>query len=126
MQTLKWAVLALTLLQGGWLAFDGTRALTIGDYVTPTSGPRAGQLGPWSRIVSALGLNPRSTFIKCLHVALGVAWLAALIIFAARPATGWWVVLGCSLATLWYLPMGTALSAAVIILLLTPQIRTLQ
>jgi hypothetical protein len=126
MQILKWAVLAVALIQGGWLSFDGTRALIVGDYVTPTSGPRAGQLGPWSRVVLALGFEPRGKFIKCLHVVLGIAWLAALVVFVTRPATGWWILLCCSVASLWYLPMGTILSAAVIVLLLTPQIRSLR
>jgi len=126
MQTLKWMVLALALFQGGWLIFDGGRALVVGDYVTTASGPRAGQLGPWSRIVSALGFEPRSTPIKCLHLFLGVAWLVALLVFALRPASGWWVVLCCAAASLWYSPVGTFLSIAVIALLLTPQIRSLQ
>ena len=126
MNTIKWIVLALALFQGGWLVFDGGRALIVGDYVTSSSGPRAGQLGPWSRIVSALGFEPRSTLIKCLHVFLGIAWLVALIVFAVRPASGWWIVLGCAIASLWYLPVGTFLSVVVLALLLTPPIRNLQ
>jgi len=125
MHTLKWIVVALALFQGGWLVFDGGRALIVGDYVTPRSGPHAGQLGPWSRIVSALGFEPRSTVIKCLHLFLGIAWLIALIIFVVRPASGWWVLLGCAAASLWYLPVGTLMSCVVIALLLTPQLRNL-
>ena len=101
MQALKWIVLALALFQGGWLIFDGSRALIVGDYVTPASGARAGQLGPWSRIVSAVGFEPRSTFIKCLHLFLGVAWLITLIVLLVRPASGWWLALCCGVATLW-------------------------
>jgi hypothetical protein len=125
MNTLKWIILALALFQGSWLTFDGSRALITGDYTTPGSGRGAGQLGPWSRVVSALGFEPRSTFIKCLHLFLGIAWLAALIVFIMRPASGWWIALGCGIATLWYLPIGTLLSIVVIALLLTPQIRNL-
>src|SRR5262245_34364437 len=120
MHALKWIVLALTLFQGGWLVFDGSRALIVGDYVTPATGPRAGQLGPWSRIVSAVGFEPRCTFIKCLHLLLGIAWLIALVALVVRPASGWWIALGCGLATLWYLPIGTVVSIIVIGLLLTP------
>lgn len=125
MQALKWIVLALALLQGGWLIFDGSRALIVGDYVTPTSGSRAGQLGPWSHVVAAIGFEPRSTFIKCVHLLLGIAWLIALITFAVRPASGWWVAVGCGVATLWYLPVGTVVSIIVIVLLLTSQLRSL-
>jgi hypothetical protein len=121
---MKWIVLALALFQGGWLTFDGGRALLIGDYVTPASGPRAGQLGPWSRIVSAVGFEPRGSFIKCLHLFLGIAWLIGLTAFVVRPASGWWVVFCCGVATLWYLPIGTFLSMIVVVLLLTPQLRS--
>lgn len=125
MHTLKWIVLALALFQGGWLAFDGGRALVVGDYLTPSSGPRAGLLGPWSGIMSALGVEPRSTPIKCLHLVLGIAWLVGLIILVLRPPTGWWVMLGCAAVSHWHLPVGTLLSLIVIALLLTPQIRSL-
>ncbi len=57
MHWLGWVVAALALIEGGWLAFDGGRALIVGDYVTPSSGPSAGQLGPWSKVVSALGID---------------------------------------------------------------------
>jgi hypothetical protein len=122
---MKWIVVALALIQGGWLTFDGSRALIVGDYVTPTSGTRAGQLGPWSRIVSTVGCEPRSRFIKCLHIVLGISWLIGLAAFVMRPPSGWWMVLCCGVATLWYLPIGTFLSIIVIVLLLTPQLRSL-
>jgi hypothetical protein len=41
-----WLIAALVLLNGGWMAFDGGRALMLGDYVTPRTGQFAGQLGP--------------------------------------------------------------------------------
>ncbi len=53
----------LAALEAGWMMFDGMRALIVGDYVTPKKGPYAGQLGPWSKLVSAIGLAPRSTLI---------------------------------------------------------------
>jgi hypothetical protein len=122
---LKWIVLALALIQGGWLVFDGSRALIVGDYVTPSTGPHAGQLGPWSRIVSAIGLEPRSTFIKCVHLFLGIAWLIGLILFLVRPTAGWWVLLVCGVATLWYLPIGTVASLIVLAMLFTQQLRSI-
>jgi hypothetical protein len=42
-------------------AYDGSRALIVGDYVTPKSGAYAGQLGPWAKLVAAVGIEPRST-----------------------------------------------------------------
>ena len=123
MPTAKWIVLALALLQGGWLVFDGGRALMVGDYLTPTGGPHAGQLGPWSQVVSALGFEPRSVFIKCLLLLLGVAWIAAAAFFKAQPTAGWRFLLGCAVASLWYLPTGTFTGIVVIALLLNPKVR---
>ena len=121
----NWIVLLLALLQGGWLIFDGGRALILGNYVTPRSGPRAGQLGPWARIVSSAGCDPRGTPIKCLHLFLGIAWLTALLLFGFHPALGWWGFLFCALASLWYLPMGTFSSLIILALLFTPAMRNL-
>ena len=123
MHALKWLVIAIALFQGGWLVFDGSRALRVGDCTTPSSGPRAGQLGPRSRVVSALGFEPRSTLIKWLHVILGLTWLVAAVVFLLRPTVGWWVLLLSGIASLWYLPLGTLLSAVVLALLWTPAIK---
>src|SRR5262245_7348080 len=123
MFVLRWIIVALAAIQGGWLAFDGARALTVGDYVTPSSGANAGQLGPWSKLVSALGFNPRGMPMKCLHVMLGALWLVALVIFIVRPSTGWWALLGVSIASLWYLPIGTVIGLVEIGLLMTPYVR---
>ncbi len=117
MQWLAWVVGVLAFLEGGWLAFDGGRALIVGDYVTPRSGPYAGQLGPWAKLVSAIGIEPRSTLMKSIHLFLGLAWLAVLACFAARFSWAWWGMLTCAIATLWYLPFGTLLSAVQIVLL---------
>jgi hypothetical protein len=113
----------IALLIGGWLVFDGIRAFTTGDYLTARTGSRAGQLGPWSQLVVKAGLDPRSPFIKALHVALGLAWLIGLVLFLARPTFGWWLLLCCSVSTLWYLPLGTVLSLFELGLLLLPVVR---
>jgi len=114
---MRWIIIALSLIQGAWLLFDGSRALISGDYTTPSSGPHAGQLGPWAQVVSALGINPRSTGMKVIHVLLGAAWLVAAILAVLQTGGHRWLLLGCSLASLWYLPIGTVFSAVVLILL---------
>ncbi len=124
MHWLRWFVLLLAVIEGGWLAFDGGRALVVGDYVTPSTGRFAGQLGPWSKIVSAIGIAPRSTLMKSIHFVLGATWLAVMVFFACRFQWAWWGMLGCAIAALWYLPFGTLLSLTQIILLLCPGART--
>jgi len=109
--------LALAALLGAWMAFDGARALLLGDYVTPASGPYAGQLGPWARLVEAVGLAPRSAPVKLAVLAVGLVWLAAAAAVAARAP---WARRALALAAplaLWYAPFGTLIALAVLALL---------
>ena len=89
------------------MTFDGARALTVGDYVTPTSGVHAGQLGPWSHVVSAVGIPPRSTAMKIIFVVYGLSWLIIALGLALRRGWALPAMLISTLATLWYLPVGT-------------------
>jgi hypothetical protein len=116
------AVVIIAVIVGGWLAFDGTRALSKGDYVTA----RSGQLGPWSRVVSIFGVDPRGAVMKWTHVVLGLAWIAAAVVFLVSGPAGRIGLLGCSVLTLWYLPLGTVLSIVEIALLCLPALRNLR
>jgi len=123
MHWLDWMILGLAFIEGGWLAFDGGHAFVTGDYVTPQSGKFAGQLGPWSKIVSAVGIEPRSTLMKSIHLVLGFTWLVVMVCFAIQLPWGWWGMLTCAILGLWYLPFGTLLSVIQIALLLLPTVR---
>ena len=123
MKPLAWVVVVLGLMQGGWLLFDGSRALIVGDYVTPSSGQYAGQLGPWANLVSSAGIEPRSTFMKSVHVGLGALWIGMTIGFMLRMPWAWAGMLVCAVLTLWYLPFGTLFSVIEIILLHMPSVR---
>jgi hypothetical protein len=112
-------IVILAIAQGAWLAFDGSRALLVGDYVTRSSGPRAGELGPWSILVSAAGLAPRGAVMKILHVVLGIAWLSAAIAFL-RSSRSRRYLFACAATSLWYVPLGTVVSLAEVGLLLLP------
>ena len=71
MNTAKWTTWLSVLLiaaTAGWMVFDGTRALIVGDYFTQQNGEFAGQLGPWSYLVQAIGLDPRSVWMKLLFI----------------------------------------------------------
>lgn len=123
MHWLGWVVVMLAFVEGGWLAFDGGKALMTGDYVTPSSAQYAGQLGPWSKLVSAVGIEPRSTLMKSVHLMLGSAWLIVIVCFVLRLSWAWWGMFICAVAGLWYLPFGTLLSVVQIVLLLLPALR---
>jgi hypothetical protein len=107
MAWVRLALLALGLVEGAWMTFDGTRALSMGDYVTPSSGAHAGKLGPWNHIVSAVGIPPRSTAMKLIFVVYGLGWLTITLGFTYHAAWVWRAMLIASIATLWYLPVGT-------------------
>jgi len=124
MHGLGWIVLALAFIEAGWLAFDGGRALIVGDYVTPTSGQYEGQLGPWAKVVSAVGIEPRSTLMKSIHVLLGAVWLGVMVCFALGAPWARTGMLLCAVLGLWYLPFGTLLSIIQIVLLSLPALRT--
>ena len=123
MHWLAWVVVALALIEAGWLAFDGGRALVVGDYVTPSSGPSAGQLGPWAKVVSVVGIDPRSTLMKSIHLGLGIAWLVVIVCFTLKLSWAWTAMFVCALLGLWYLPFGTLLGTIQIVLLLLPPLR---
>jgi hypothetical protein len=61
---LRWIAVALSTVQGGYMALDGVRAPVAGSYVTPRSGEHAGRLGSWARLVDAVGIPPESTAAK--------------------------------------------------------------
>lgn len=118
MQWLRWVVVVLAFMEAGWMTFDGLRALIVGDYVTPKSGEYAGQSGPWTKIVAALGIEPRSTLVKTIFVVYGATWLIVIACFALQRPWAWWGMLIASVASLWYLWVGTVTSAILIVLLL--------
>jgi hypothetical protein len=118
---MHWArilILLCTLMEAGWMAFDGTRALVVGDFITRTSGPYAGQLGPWRHLVQGVGLNPRGTSMKVIFAVYGWAWLLVGVGFARGASWTWTVMLGAALGALWFLPLGTLLSVVQVALLM--------
>ena len=119
-----WIVVLLGITAAGWMTFDGSRAFLVGDYVTPTSGKYAGQLGPWTHVVEAVGLEPRSTEMKAIFVAQGSLGLVLLIWFCTRRrAARWALVLWC-LSIVWYLPFGTLIAVVDLLLLNLRPLRT--
>jgi hypothetical protein len=120
---LRWLVVALCGVQGGYMVLDGGRALAGGGYITPGSGDHAGQLGPWARLVAAVGIPPESVGMKAAFVVLGLLWLALAIGVALGSPWAWVTGLVLSVGTLWYLAPGTVISLVVILLLLTPPVR---
>jgi hypothetical protein len=116
-------VAVLVSVTGGWMAFDGAHALITGDFVTPSSGPYAGQLGPWATLLEAVGLEPRSLGVKIFFLLFGIVYLSALGAFLRRIDRSRLVLAACAVVALLYLPIGTASSALVLAVLATTRPR---
>lgn len=114
----RWIVVGLLAFTGGWMTFDGSRALIVGDYITPRSGPGAGQLGPWSKVVVAIGLAPRSTLVKAIVAAYGILAIAAAAGLALSSERFRFPALAIAALGLWYAPIGSATNALVVVFLL--------
>lgn len=115
----NWLIAILVLFTAGWMLFDGTRALIVGDYVTPTTGEYAGQLGPWANLVQGLGIEPRSTLMKSIFVLYGLLTLAILVCYLLGYPWGRGALIVVCFLGLWYLPFGTISNLVVLFLLMT-------
>jgi len=112
-----WAIIILVGFTAGWMLFDGSRALITGDYVTPKSGEYAGELGPWSSLVAAVGIEPRSTLMKLIFVGYGLIALATVVCFALGVTWARAALMVICILGLWFLPIGTITNLIALILL---------
>lgn len=121
---MRWLVAVLLVFVGSWMTFDGTRAIVVGDYITPSSGQYAGKLGPWSRLVERIGIPARSKAMKASFIAIGLVHLAAavLLVLDAGVASGW-LALVASVIGLWYLPLGTFADGIALVIVLLSSLR---
>jgi hypothetical protein len=103
----NWVIVILVAFTAGWMLFDGTRALIVGDYITPNSGEYAGQLGPWSGLVKAVGIEPRSTLMKSVFVTYGLTALIVMVCFILGISWARMTLIIVCILGLWFLPIGT-------------------
>jgi hypothetical protein len=115
---IKWLIVFLSLTNSGYMLFDGARALTKGDYIRPTSGEYTGQLGPWTKIVERLGIDPMSGFMKSVFVLYGLVGFVLTICFALGYSWAWSALLVFNILCLWNLFFGTMSCTLQIVLLI--------
>jgi hypothetical protein len=118
MPILKWIIVLLAVLNFGYMAFDGSRALATGGYIRPKTGEYAGKLGPWTNAVSAIGINPEGNLMKTVFVLWGIVGLFFTYRFAVNPREGFTPLLVMDVLSLWYLYMGTFSCVLQVLLLL--------
>lgn len=114
---IKWIIIIMATLNFGYMFFDGSRALATGDYIRPKSGQHAGQLGPWSKAVEKVGINPESTSMKLIFVVWGLAGLYITLAFLQDKPWAWKAMLIANIASLWYAIIGSFSSVVQIALL---------
>lgn len=107
---MKIVVTILALLNGGYMLADGIFVLLRGKYIGPD------KPGPWANIFYRINVDVFK--LGPLFVVFGIAWL--LFIVGLWNSQSWTYPLGItiSILTLWYLPAGTILSIAVLLILL--------
>ena len=107
---MKYLVIGLAAIQGLWMLIDGIYVLLNGKYIGPE------KPGPWASLVSLTGIDVFK--LGPLFVAFGVAWLvfAGAVFGQASWARLFGIVL--SIATLWYMPVGTVISIVILIALI--------
>ena len=107
----------LIVINAGYMVVDGVHAFATGDYITPKTGASAGQLGPWSKVIQAVGLDPRSNLVKSLLIFQGVVTLALLVCYLFQVPWAANALKVAAIAGLWYLPVGTVINILVLVLL---------
>jgi hypothetical protein len=95
------------LMNGGWMLADGIHVLARGKYIGPEIP------GPWRHLPEALGLDPLR--LGPVFVIYGAAWRIALALFWGQQSL--LPLAAIAILTLWYIPLGAALSAVTLILL---------
>lgn len=98
---LRAVLVFIALFTGGFMLLDGTRNLLTGTYFGT-------ELGPWSLLVNALGLD--AAHFGAVFASFGIVWLVGLVALLRGAPWGWPAALIVALATLWYLPVGTLFS----------------
>lgn len=96
--------LGLAAITGGYMLIDGLVARFTGSYL-------GGTLGPWSLLLHAAGIDPRAWTTNGLFIVYGLLWLTSIAFYLTGRRNA---ILGMAVLTLWYLPVGTLFSLAII------------
>jgi hypothetical protein len=107
---MKILLIILSFINGAFMLADGIYVMLKGKYIGP---PKP---GPWANLFYKLQVDVFK--LGPLFILFGVAWLLFLYAMATQQAWAYTLGIGVAIATLWYLPVGTVISLAVLIVLL--------
>lgn len=119
----RWILAILIVINAGWMVYDGSRALLLGDYTTAQSAELGGQLGPWADVVTIFGVDPRSTGMKLTFLLYGVVTLGMLVFYLQKRDWAWTGLLMMLLLGIWYAPIGTLINLLTSGMLFLPSLR---
>ena len=107
---MKITMIILSLINGGYMLADGIYVLLHGKYIGPE------KPGPWAMLFEMFNMNVFR--LGPMFILFGILWLG--FIPAVLTQTSWSNMYGIvlSIATLWYLPFGTIISIAILVMLL--------
>jgi len=107
---MKILVTTLAFINGAYMLIDGIFVLLKGKYIGP---PKP---GPWASVFYKMNVDVFK--LGPLFVVFGLLWLTWL--YALWSQQGWAYPMGIliSIATLWYLPIGTVFSLIILLVLL--------
>lgn len=107
--TMKILITILGLLNGGYMLIDGIYVLLKGKFIGPE------KPGSWANLFYKFDVNVFK--LGPLFIVFGLLWLAWVISLWTNQS--WSNVFGIivSILSLWYLPVGTILSIAIMLIL---------
>ena len=92
------------------MLIDGIHVMLKGKYIGPE------KPGPWSILFEKLNINVFK--LGPLFAVFGIGWLIFLYTVLTSNAFAWQLGILLSALTLWYLPVGTAISMIILVILL--------
>ena len=97
------------LINACYMLIDGVFVMINGKYIGPE------KPGPWSNLFISLNIDVFK--LGPLFIIFGLLWF--LFVYGLQTSQNWsfWYGIILSLATLWYLPIGTLISVGVVVLL---------
>lgn len=107
---LKILITTFGLINGGFMLLDGIYVMIKGKYIGPA------KPGPWASLFSMLNIDVFK--LGPLFVLFGICWIGWILSLWTNQSWAYAFGLILGIFTLWYLPIGTLLSAIILLLLL--------
>ncbi len=103
-------LMIIGIINAVYMLIDGVFVMINGKYIGPK------KPGPWSNIFTRLNIDVFK--LGPMFIIFGLLWF--LFIYGLQTSQNWtyWYGISLSIATLWYLPIGTLISVGVIVLLI--------